>query len=222
MFHLFCKTDAWSQSAATLATGMFGTQVRVVSGNEGEYCPSFTDVMAGDVLLSFLCPWVIPGAVLARTELALNFHPGTRHYPGIGCYNFALYEEATEYGAVCHRMAEKVDTGPIILERTFPVSQDDTVELLKFRTRVVLLSLFHDVLGSLRSGIPLGDGTIEWTRRPFRLIDLVALRTLRPDMTAREMALRIHATSYPGCPPPRILINDMAFEFPVPQRSPIA
>src|SRR5687768_15282057 len=69
----------------------------------------------GDYVISFLSRWVVPAYLLERAKkAAINFHPASPDYPGIGCNNFALYDNATEYGATCHHMAPKVDTGGII------------------------------------------------------------------------------------------------------------
>ena len=45
---------------------------------------------------------------------AINFHPGTPRYRGIGCINFALMENSKNYGSTCHLMNEKVDNGNIL------------------------------------------------------------------------------------------------------------
>jgi methionyl-tRNA formyltransferase len=53
----------------------------------------------GDYLISFLSRWVIPEDLLKRARrAAINFHPASPEYHGIGCNNFALYENAREYG----------------------------------------------------------------------------------------------------------------------------
>ena len=58
---------------------------------------------------------------------AINFHPASPEYPGTGCNNFALYENAGEYGVTCHYMAPKADTGKIIKVKRFPVFANDDV-----------------------------------------------------------------------------------------------
>ena len=64
-----------------------------------------------DILVSYLSPWIIPGKILDKTKLwNINFHPAPPEYPGIGCFNFAIYNREKSYGVTAHLMAEKVDT----------------------------------------------------------------------------------------------------------------
>ena len=88
----------------------------------GEQMPTEICDWNGDYILSYLCRWVIPLTVIQSAQKgAINFHPASPDYPGIGCNNYALYENASEYGATCHHMAGKVDTGKIIAVKRFPV-----------------------------------------------------------------------------------------------------
>ncbi len=50
---------------------------------------------------------------LARIS-AINFHPGTPRYRGIGCINFALMENSKKFGSTCHIINEKIDNGKIL------------------------------------------------------------------------------------------------------------
>jgi len=153
-----------------------------------------------DVLLSYLWPLVIPTALLNSVNLALNFHPGSRDYPGVGCYNFALYEGATEFGAVCHMMAPKVDTGLIVDERRFPI-YEDSVQELQARTHAVMLAMFHDTCCRIKDGEEIQPCGVEWSRKPFTRTQLDVLSRIDPGMDAEEIARRVRATSYPGFPP---------------------
>ena len=167
----------------------------MVRGDFGDPPPQ----LAAPRVLSFLSPWIVPAAALNAAEWAINFHPGPREYPGIGCYNFALYEGAVEYGAVCHRMAPAVDTGEIIAESRFAIAPDETVLSLRERTLEAMLELFRRMTErlALRRELPRA-GT--WTRRPFRRSELEALRHVTRDLPADEIARRERAITYPGYP----------------------
>jgi len=219
---LLCKRDDWSGRAVDLATALFGERLRVERGNVGDPPPAALAEVGGGVILSFLSPWIVPAEPLARAALALNFHPGSRDYPGIGCYNFALYEAAREYGPVCHHMTARVDRGAVVAERLFPVFAEDTVETLKLRTMVSMLDLFHDILSRLRSGAPLPETGRSWTRDPFRRRDLDALCRITPDLPADEIRRRVRATTYPGYPGAAIELGGVRFAAPVPARAPLA
>src|SRR5688572_7784819 len=89
------KENEWSQRAATIAKILLGDKVQIVTGASGDPFPEI-ERRKYSAVLSFLSPWIVSRALLDRAALAINFHPGTADYPGIGCYNFALYEGAEE------------------------------------------------------------------------------------------------------------------------------
>lgn len=218
---LLSKKDEWSLKAGALATAALGDRLRWIAGSRGEPFPDSLDA-GSRVLVSFLSPWIVPAAVLERHDIAINFHPASTDYPGIGCYNFALYEGAPTYGAVCHHMAPRVDSGAIIDERRFAVTDADSVESLKLRTVVVMLSMFHDIIYTIAAGEKLPEAATTWTRKPFTRKQLDALCVLTPDMPADEMARRVRAVTYPRFPGAEMHVNGQVFKSPVPDRPPLA
>src|SRR5512141_2939953 len=137
-------------------------------GKWGDPLPADIQGWEGDYIVSYLSRWFIPEALLQRArKAAINFHPASPDYPGIGCNNFALYENVTEYGVTCHHMARKVDTGRIIAVRRFPVYQTDDVDALLKRTYENQIALFFEIIALMAEGreLPVSDET--WTRPPF-------------------------------------------------------
>ncbi|MEO5972029.1 MAG: formyltransferase family protein [Sphingomicrobium sp.] len=217
---LFAKRDIFSQHASAIAQALFGDRLQVFHGGVGDRLP---DIGAEPALLvSFLSPWIVPQRMLDRCGTAINFHPGSVDYPGTGCYNFALYEEAAEFGAVCHHMLAKVDTGSIIEERRFPLFASDSVESLKLRTMATMLSLFHDVMCVIAARRPLPAASTQWTRQPFTRREMEALKEVKVSMPDAEAARRVRATTYPGYPGPFLVNGGQTVYYPVPDRPPLA
>lgn len=77
---------------------------------------------------------------------AINFHPAPPEYPGSGCINFALYDNAQEYGVTAHLMNEKIDNGRILEVRRFPIGKLDDLESLLSRTHRELTNLCLDFI----------------------------------------------------------------------------
>ncbi|NOY97640.1 MAG: hypothetical protein GXP40_00335 [Chloroflexi bacterium] len=151
----------------------------------------------GDLIISYLSRWVVPKYLLERAKLAaINFHPASPDYPGIGCNNFALYDEVDEYGVTCHHMAPKVDTGGIIKVLRFPVFPADDVASVLARTYAYQLVLFYDVVSGIFKGEPLPVSDETWTRTPFTRQEFNELMTITPDMDDEEIARRVRATSF--------------------------
>ena len=101
-----------------------------------------------DILISYISNWIVPKTVLNRTNRwNINFHPGPPEYPGIGCFNFAIYNSAKQFGATAHIMDTKVDSGRIVGVNRFDMTKKETVDTLSKKTYKSLLVLFKDVLG---------------------------------------------------------------------------
>lgn len=219
---LLTKQDKFSTNIANLTRSIYSDSVIHYSGNTGSVYPEELNSIDSKWIISFLSPWVIPESILKKNEIAINFHPGSTYYPGTGCYNFALYEEAREYGAVCHFMNKTVDSGEIILEKQFPIFDSDTVESLKLRTLIVMSEMYHEIISKLYLDIELVPSGISWKRKPFTRRELDELMIIKPSMSESEIKKRVRATTYPGYKGPYMVKNDELFYYPVPDREPIA
>ena len=188
--------------------------VVVFKGSVGDPFPEAAYENVADLSISYISPWIIPGAVLKNTrEFSMNFHPGPPEYPGIGCTNFALYDNADEFGVTAHIMEEKVDTGEIIDVRRFEILSTDTVYSLTQRCYANISVQFRDVMDQyIRTGtLKITDD--RWARRPYTRKELNDLCVLTLDMSEAEMRRRIRAVDYPGMPGAYIEIYRIRFIY---------
>ncbi|MDP6785659.1 MAG: formyltransferase family protein [Rhodospirillales bacterium] len=194
------KDDAHCAKAMQQARTLFGeTEFRLA--RRGDEWPSDIDAWRGDYVISYLSPFIIPQALLQRArKAAINFHPGPPEYPGIGCTNFAIYNEETTFGVTCHHMAAAVDTGPIVAVRRFPLAPDDSVLTLTGRCYDAILEMFFEFTSLIAAGEPLPVSAETWQRRPYTRRELDALCRITADMEADEVARRVRAVTYPGQP----------------------
>jgi methionyl-tRNA formyltransferase len=220
---LLSKKERFSRQAAQIARSELGDRLEVYAGTVGDPYPDLSALTRSDVLVSFLSPWIVRQEDLDRAGTAINFHPASVDYPGIGCYNFALYDGAAEFGAVCHHMLAKVDTGAIIEERRFAVLPDDSVETLKLRTMEAMVEMFRGIVAIIARGGELPSADLAWTRLPYTRRQLHALKVITSDMDDEEVKRRVRAVTYPGYPGAVLHRPDgTTYEFPVPDREPIA
>lgn len=182
-------------------------------GKWGDPLPPDIHAWEGDYIVSYLSRWVVPDALLKRARIAaINFHPASPEYPGIGCNNFALYEDAKEYGVTCHHMAPKVDTGRIIAVRRFPVYSADDVDALLKRTYENQIALFLEIAQLISDGKDLPVSSETWSRPPFTRQQFNELFRVTPDMPKDEIARRVRAVSY-GPYQPYVEIEGFRFEY---------
>jgi methionyl-tRNA formyltransferase len=181
----------------------------------GEPMPEEIKNWTGDYILSYLCRWVVPlSAIQNARKAAINFHPASPDYPGIGCNNYALYEDATEYGVTCHHMAGKVDTGKIIAVKRFSVYSTDDVKSLLFRAYDFQLILFYEVVSTILDRQPLPVSTETWTKQPKSRLEFNKLFEILPEMSEDEVRRRVRAVSY-GVFQPTVDIGGFRFELKV-------
>ncbi len=87
-----------------------------------------------DYIFSFRSLCIIRNNILKKTVKAINFHPGPPEYRGIGCVNYALYENTKSYGCTAHFIEKKIDSGKIINVKKFKVNINDTIESVLTKT----------------------------------------------------------------------------------------
>lgn len=172
---------------------------RVLRGKVGDAVPQELADWHGDYLFSYLSPWIVPQSILDRAGCAaINFHPGPPEYPGSGCYNFAVYHQAAEYGVTCHHMARRVDTGRIIAVRRFPAFPSDSPFTLAKRAHAHVLTLFCDMVGLILEGQPLPQSAETWKAKAYTRARMLELFCVSPDMAADEVRRRTKAAEFPG------------------------
>lgn len=185
---------------------------QIYLGKRGDGFPGEAEWWRGDYIVSYLSPWIIPGHLLSRARIAaINFHPGPPEYPGIGCTNFAIYDEAATFGVTCHHMEPKVDTGKLITVKRFPLYRSDTVFSLTQRCYGHILALFYDVMDLVLEGkelVPLDD---TWTRRPYTRRELNELCRCNVWMSSKELRRRVKAVTFPNAPGAYVKLHNVKF-----------
>jgi methionyl-tRNA formyltransferase len=167
-----------------------------------------------DILISYLSPWIIKADILAKTGLFnVNFHPGPPEYPGIGCFNFAIYDAAPVYGVTAHIMEEKVDTGRIIAVKRFRIARSDSVHAVAGKSYEHMKKMFIEVMDHIIAKRTLPDCRETWRHKPYLRKDLEALCEIKPGMTAEEIKRRVKATTYPHMPGAYVDLKGYRFSY---------
>lgn len=186
----------------------------IYEGDRGDSFPESAVDGSYDMVLSYISPWIIPPSVLNRTKLwNINFHPGPPEYPGIGCFNFAIYNQEKTYGVTAHLMNEKVDTGKIVRVKRFPLLKNDSVLSLSKKSYENMMSLFTEVMDFILKNNRLPQSREAWKRVPYTRKQLEELCRIEPGMKKDEIRRRISAVSYPDMPGAYVELYGNRFEF---------
>jgi methionyl-tRNA formyltransferase len=171
-------------------------------------------------LIAFVTPVIVPKRVLDQLGYgAVNFHPGPPDYPGWAPAHFALYDEASEFGATVHVMVERVDAGPIIDLALFPIPPDTSVFGLEGMAYARLAFLFWRMARELACDIDLPAALpAEWGRRKYSRRDYLAMCEIAPDISESELErrMRVFGGNYFGVTP-TIKLHGVEFRAVLPQ-----
>lgn len=190
------KGDQNSETAAKYVSRNFPDS-EIIFGQRKDKFPDNIKSWSGDYIFSYLSPWIIPKNLLeSASKGAINWHPGPPEYPGIGCTNFAIYNNEKTFGITCHYMKAKVDTGKVIEVRRFSVTSEDSVFSMTQNCYTEILSSFKSIFDKISKGEALPESQEHWTRVPYTRKELDALCEIKPDMSLEEVNKRIKATTY--------------------------
>ena len=190
------KNDPNSIVAAEYIKQVFPDTI-ILFGIRSDKFPEELLSWKGDFVFSYLSPWIIPQSLLeGAAKGAINWHPGPPEYPGIGCTNFAIYNNEKVFGITCHYMLSKVDTGKIIDVQRFAIVKEDTVYSITQKCYALILNSFYRIIEKLSNGEPLPASEESWKRIPYTRKELNALCEIKPDMPKAEIEKRIKATTY--------------------------
>ena len=208
------KKEKLGVSDAILFTKTLTQEVDVYYSEDYKKIPSDIGLKNYDLIISYISPWIVPKSILKTAKKwNINFHPGSPDYPGIGCFNFALFDSANEFGATAHIMNPKVDSGKIIGVERFKISINETVETLSIKTYNAQLSLYKAIISYIIEKDQLPICEEKWTRKPYKRKELESLSRIHLKMSNKQIDKRIRATYYPGKPAPFIILNGHKFEY---------
>jgi methionyl-tRNA formyltransferase len=163
------------------------------------------DLLARSRLVAFVTPVIVPGWLLSQLGYgAFNFHPGPPSYPGWAPSHFALYDQATEFGATAHAMVEQVDAGPIIEFVSFPIPPHASVLGLEGLAYAHLAFLFWRMAKWLAlDEVPPPALSVQWSNRKYSRKKYRAMCDIPLDISKGELEhrLKIFGGNYFGVSP---------------------
>jgi len=121
---------------ATSSKDRYESKIKELAIKNGINVFSDEDIVAGEYDIGFCIGY--PKKINTKTlnlckEGVINLHfAPLPTYRGSGTLTHAIINEEKEYGVTLHLMDEKLDTGPIILVQTIPLSKEKTAwEIIK-------------------------------------------------------------------------------------------
>ena len=141
----------WPQVVRTIEVAeRHGLGVRIVHRRDLE---GLGNELRGSTCLSAGFAYLFPETFIAATKVCLNVH-GTLlpKYAGARTLNWVIEKGERESGVTVHVIDAGVDTGPIVLQRAFPVSPFDTARSLYRKTLAFEPAVVVEALALFESG----------------------------------------------------------------------
>ncbi len=190
-------------------------QILSIRGDIGDSLEDELHWYQPDYVISFVSPWIIPQSILhSARKAAINFHPGSPDYPGMGCFHFALYENCQKYGVTVHHMKEKIHAGDIVMTSYFDISPFETVETLRLKSMNHMLTCLENTLSLIVADAPLPASDEVWKRKPLtrkQMEELFEINPLKHDKN--EIEKRIKASQFPGSKGAFVVVDDYKFYY---------
>ena len=152
-----------------------------------------------DYILCFRSFFIIDKKLLKRCKkYAINFHPGTPEFRGIGSVNFALYNNCKYYGCTAHLISKRIDSGKIIEVKKFKLRSsygiDDclnkTYRLMYIQAKKIINQIFNS---NIKLNY-LNNVNYTWSNKISKKRDLDKLYEIKKNITKKELVKVLRAT----------------------------
>ena len=96
----------------------------VIAHDQADLTRAANKIDGGTRLLSFCTSVIVPSSLLKDLPgPAYNFHPGPPEYRGVGCLNYAIFNNENYYGVTAHIINQKIDFGQILKVFRYKISK---------------------------------------------------------------------------------------------------
>tara|TARA_B100000579_G_C22688346_1_gene783749 strand:- start:330 stop:1004 length:675 start_codon:yes stop_codon:yes gene_type:complete len=171
-----------------------------------------------DYLITFRSLFIVPQYLINNCKLSINFHPGTPKYRGIGCVNYALYNNEKYFGSTAHIIDKKIDHGPIIDVKKFKLKKtnqlDDILQLtwdnMLKQAKKILKNSFCD-RNYINQSIKDYEGD-KWSNKIYSRNDLNKFYKIDLKSNKKDFNKKVRATSNKNFKP-YIIFHDKKFEL---------
>ena len=166
-----------------------------------------------DFIISYLSAWVLSDKILENTKFSnINFHPGSPKYPGIGCFNFALFNNEKFFGVTMHEMNTKVDSGKIIKTKYFKIKNMNLLQLIDKTYKDMYLLFKKEMPKILKTKKIFYSGEI-WKRKAYTRKYFNNFCKLDFNTKPNTIIKKIDSIFHPDYPDPIISYKNKKFKI---------
>ncbi len=160
--------------------------------------PSFVETVrniAPDATLALMVGQIFRAPLLDACRRSINYHDGLLpHYRGVAATGWSIYRGESQSGFTFHRMAERVDQGPILVQGLVQVAPHEDCEQVEYaKTQQA-----RRELNGLFDRLAAADGSIEQSGpgSSFSRAELRAIRAVEQPQALTEAELQLRVRSF--------------------------
>ncbi len=173
----------------------------VWSKNQNQRFPKKVLEYKGDYIFCYRSYYILSDKLLKQYKYAINFHPGSPAYRGIGCLNFAVLNGEKKYGVTAHIINEKVDNGKIILTKNFSIKKKESLSSILRKTNILNFHLAKKIIGLIHDDENkilklIKKNKIKWAKKIYYRNNLEKLYEIKLKYDKNKINKIIRATSY--------------------------
>lgn len=136
--------------------------------NDAHFIERLTRDLRPQLALSYECLSIFRKPLLQVFEQAVNYHAGLLpHYRGVMATSFSIFAGEAQSGFSFHRMTERVDRGPILVQGAVPVAGASAEEVSRRKLELVVAALpqvLEKVIAGDPGQLPAGAGSHYYVR----------------------------------------------------------
>ena len=198
---LICRyNDVWSNQIVNLINKNFSNITIFYSKTYKQKLTKKILNWSGDYILSFRSLLILPEKILRNAKYAaINFHPGPPKYRGVGCLNYAVYENEKYYGITVHLMRKKIDYGEILKVQRFKINNLDNLDkILDITHRKLFLITTYFIKKIIQNKLDIKKliklNKFRWSKKIKSKSDLDNFYIINKNITKKNLQKKLRAT----------------------------
>jgi methionyl-tRNA formyltransferase len=155
-----------------------------------------------DYIFCFRSYYILKENILKKVKkVAINFHAGPPEYRGLGCVNYAIYDNSRFYGCTAHLINKKIDNGKIIDVKKFKINRKLSISQILAKTYKIMFAQAISIIQNIQKkpyyieNQIYKNKDIKWSKKIKKIKDLENFYEINKNVQKNNFLNKIRATN---------------------------
>jgi methionyl-tRNA formyltransferase len=155
-----------------------------------------------DYVFCYRSYYILKENILNKVKkFAINFHAGPPEYRGMGCINYAIYENSRFYGCTAHIINKKIDYGKIIDVKKFKINRELSISQILTKTHKIMFAQAISIIQNIQKkpyyieNQIFKNKNIKWSKKIKKVKDLESFYEINKNVRKNNFLNKIRATN---------------------------